>query len=222
MMRYLGLVYGLLMITMVACQSPSAAVQPVPVPALSQAPASVAQPRPREVLLSDSYVILDMSGELPSYFERLDAASEGMSNKDLGLGSGFTEVQLYMSSSPYQVVYGYYTITKSKVEQAATDDLLRADNQIRSILQVTLEDELHKQGSDSNDFGMSVSHPNIGDSAAVGEGYFSAYGAYYGFDIAMFRRRYVIVAIASVYSQEDKQSLVPIATAVDGRIVNFK
>ena len=70
----------------------------VPAVACGEPTASLSK---KKITLSDAPTVLDMAWELSASFERLDAASEGMSNKDMGLGPDFSEVELFLSEEPY-------------------------------------------------------------------------------------------------------------------------
>ena len=186
------------------------------------APSEPAEPTStlKKITLADAPIVLDMSSELPANFECLGAASEGFSNKDLGLGSDFSEVELFLSEEPYQVVFAYLCIIESQLERATSDALMRDEEQIKSIVLEGL-----RMGAAEEDVeleaNVEVSYPDIGDLAVLGSGIMSAYGFSIGYDILMFKSNKVYVFIVSVYLPEESVSLVPLAEGIEQRIGMF-
>ena len=74
------------------------------------------QPVLKKITLDDSPTVLDLLPLLPTSFERLDAASEGMSNSDMGLGSDFSEVEVILNEDPYQLIFAYLAILEEDDE----------------------------------------------------------------------------------------------------------
>jgi len=89
---------------------------------------------PKEITLEDASDILNISLLLPSRFDQIDAASEGLSNEDLGLGSDYSEVYLFLAEDPFQVIYSALAISKSRIEQASWDSILEDEYQLKSII----------------------------------------------------------------------------------------
>ncbi|MCP3684059.1 MAG: hypothetical protein GY861_15365 [bacterium] len=176
-----------------------------------------------EFTLSDAPQLLDLSSLLPGTFEHIDAASEGMSNADIGLGPVFSEVQVFLSEEPYQLIYMYLCVVESRIEKAASDALLRDDDQIESILLENIRAGAAEEGIYDMKFANTlVSHPNVGDIAALGQGTIEAYGASSGFDILFFRRNDTYIFLCSVYSpNESFESVELIGTVLDDRLLNW-
>jgi hypothetical protein len=173
------------------------------------------------ITLADGSTVLDMSSELPVSFERLDAGTEGMSNKDLGLGSDFTEVELFLSEDPYQMVFAYYCIIESRTERASSDALMKDEEQVKSMVIESLQAGAAEEGGELDKITVDVTYPNVGDIAVLGSGIMSSYGANIGYDLIMFKINKVYVFIASVYLPGENTSLVPLAEKMEQRIKVF-
>jgi hypothetical protein len=175
----------------------------------------------KKITLVDGAIVLDMSSELPASFERLDAASEGMSNNDLGLGSEFTEVELFLSEDPYQMIFAYYCVIESRTERAASDALLKDEEQIKSMVIDGLQAGAAEEGGEFDDIVVDVTYPNVGELAVLGSGTVSSYGMNAGYDLLMFKVNKVYVFMFSVYLPGEKTSLVLLAEAIEQRIGAF-
>ncbi|MFC1952469.1 hypothetical protein ACFLV8_02355 [Chloroflexota bacterium] len=175
-------------------------------------------PSGRKIILDDASVVLDMSLELPESFERLDAVSEGLSNKDLGLGSDFSEVELFLSEEPYQAVFAYLTIMESQIERASTDTLIRDEEQIKAMVLENLRAGAAEEGSELSDVDVEVTYPSIGNLAALGSGTIGAYGVSMGYDILIFKSNKVYVSVFSMYLPGESVSLVPLTKGIERRI----
>jgi len=180
-----------------------------------------APPSEKKITLADAPTVLDMSSELPAKFERLNAASEGMSNKDLGLGRDFSEVELFFSEEPYQAVFAYLTIIESQMERAASDAIFKDESQVKSIVLEGIRQGAAEEGVDLSNVNIKITYPTIGDLAVLGSGTMSAYGLNIGYDILFFKSNKVYVFIASVYLPGESVSLDPLARGVEQRISMF-
>ena len=180
-------------------------------------------PQGAKITLSDAPVLLDLSPLLPARFERLDAASEGMSNDDLGLGPEFSEVELFLSPEPYQMIYGFILIVERATERAAADAFLRDEQQVRNLVYQGLKEGAAKEGYElsESEVEIDITYPNIADFAALGEGRCSMYGVSFGFDMVVFRSNEVYVYLYSVDLSPERQLLPPIATEITHRISMF-
>ena len=182
------------------------------------APSTSAKPK---ITLADAPTVLDMSWELSASFERLDAASEGMSNKDMGLGRDASEVELFLSEEPFQMVFAYFTIIDSQVERAGSDAIMRDEEQIRSLVLEGLRMGAAEEEIELADAEVEVSYPKVGDLAVLGLGTVSAYGVDVGYDILMFKNNKVYVFIMSVYLPGESVSLATLAIGIEQRIGMF-
>lgn len=199
-----------------------------PAPKLSEttptldSPVSTAKtPVPKKISLEDAPNILNISLLLPSRFEEVDAASEGMSNKDMGLGSYFSEVQLYVSEDPFQMVYGFIAIINSRIEGAVFDRQLEDEAQMKQLITESVLEGAKDEGIEATMPDLEITHPDIGDSAIFGQGDLESSGFYFGFDMLCFRSNKVYVYLYSLSMSADKVSLVPIAEEIERRIGRF-
>ena len=110
---------ALLVATVVGCAGPG--LTPTPPPA-------------HEITLADARAILDMSSALPTRFQHVDAASEGMSNEDLALGPEFSEVEMFVADEPFQQICAYMTVMKSPIQRAGEDRFIRDEEQVKSTV----------------------------------------------------------------------------------------
>ena len=186
-----------------------------------EATASSTSDQAKNITLADAPLVLDMSSELPTSFERLDATAEGMSNKDLGLGPDFSEVELFLSEDPYQMVFAYFSIIESKMERATTDALLKDEEQIKPIAIEGLRAGAAEEGLELGDVTVNVTYPNIGDLAVLGSGTVSAYGSSLGYDLLMIKSNKVYVFISSLYLPGENVPLPPLAEGIEQRIGAF-
>jgi len=176
---------------------------------------------PKEITLDDASDILNISLLLPSRFDQIDAASEGLSNEDMGLGSDWSEVYVFLAEDPFQLIYCVLTISKSRIEQAGWDSMLDDEYQMKSMLIENLKAGAEEEGITITVPVVEITHPDIGDSAMLGEGYIDSYGIHVGFDTIWFRSNTVYVTIFSLYMSADKVSLVKVAEEIEKRLDNY-
>lgn len=200
-------------ITLVACS-------PGPEPSTTPAPATT--PTLKRISLDDAPSILNISLLLPSRFEEIDPATEGMTNEDLGLGSDFSEVMVYMSEDPFQMIWGTMGILSSRKEGVIFDRQIEDETTITNLLQNTISEAARAEGGEVTfPTNMNIIHPDIGDSAIFGEGELESYGFYFGFDTVWFRSNTVYVFLYSTTMSADKVSLLSIAKEIEKRIGGF-
>ncbi len=200
------------LITFVAC---STGTEP------STTPAPAITPTLKKISLEDAPSILNISLLLPSRFEEIDSASEGMSNKDLGLGPEFSEVKVYLSEDPYQIIWGTMGIITSRIEAAGFDRQIEDESTIENLINESVLEGAMTEGIEITVPNMNITHPDIGDSAIFGEGEIESYGFYYSFDTVWFRSNTVYVFWNSTSMSADKVSLLSIASEVEKRIGGF-
>jgi len=204
------LVLLIMVVPVVGCGEPTAPSEP-----------AESTPTLKKITLADSPVVLDLSPLLPANFEHLDAASEGMSNKDMGLGPEASEVELFFSEEPYEMIYGLLTIFESRIEQAGADAIFRDEQQIKSLIAESIKSGFTEEDIEFSDIQTQITYPNIADFAVLGEGQITMYGISAGFDILWFRSNKVYVYLYSLYLSPEKQSLVPLAREIEHRIGMF-
>lgn len=175
----------------------------------------------KKIALADAVSILDLASLLPSRFEHVDAASEGMSNKDMGLGSDCSEVQVFVSRDPFQMVYGFMAIINSTVEGAVFDRQLEDDTQMKDMIKEAILAGAEEEGVQAAIPDIEVSHPGIGDSAIFGKGSLEIMGFYFGFDILFFRDNKVYMFLYSLSMSSDEVDLLTISQEVGTRVGNY-
>jgi len=180
-------------------------------------PVQPIEPTLKKIALDDSETVLDLLPILPVGFERIDAASEGLSNEDMGLGSDFGEVEVFLSEDPYQLIFTYMGIIESRIEQASSDTFLKDDEMVEDLLVESIKAGAAEEGVDL-DVLVSITHPQIGDLAVLGEGTMSSYGYYIGYDVLMFKVNKVYVFVWSMYYSEDHEPLLKIGREIVHRI----
>lgn len=176
---------------------------------------------PRKITLSDAENILNILPFLPKTFEEVDSASEGISNADLGLGPDFSEVYLFLSDEPFQMIYGCLGIIDSRIEQAYWDSAMKDESQIKNLIIESIKAGILEEGGDFQNPEIQITHPSIGNSAIFGEGHFSSYDITIGFDTIWFRIDNVYVIFYSGYQSLSRQSLLPIAKELERRIGQY-
>lgn len=175
----------------------------------------------KKITLADVSTVLNMSSELPASFERLDAATEGLSNQDMGLGPEFTEVELFLSEEPFQVIFAYYGILESQIEQAGSDAILQDEEQVKSMILEGMRAEAGDEAIQLGDIEFEASNPDVGDLAILGSGSMNTSGVSIGYDFMAFKVNKVYVFVVSVYLPGESVSLVPVARGIEQRIGTF-
>ena len=177
----------------------------------------------KKISLEDAPDILNLSLLLPSRFEHLDAVSEGFSKADMGFTSKdpVSEVQLYMSEDPFQVIYGIMLIYESQVERAKFDAMVEDEYQMERMIAESIIEGAGEEGEEITVPNIDITQPVIGDKALLGEGYAESSGFQMGFDVCCFRIQYVYIVIYSVYMSSDKISLIPLSQEIEKRINRY-
>lgn len=193
------------------------------VPSQTQTPSSTAKTAISlgEITLKDADNILNLLPFLPATFEKVDAASEGLSNADLGLGSYFSEVQLFVSDEPFQMIYGAMAIEKSRMGRSSFDALMNDETMIRNLLIENIKQGAIEQGYELGGVDIDITYPNLGDNAFLGEGIMSGVGYAIGVDILWFGKNTVYIMLQSVYYKAERQPLLPIANEILSRIKQY-
>ena len=174
-----------------------------------------------ELTLNDAEYILNLLTFLPVSFEKVDAASEGMSNADIGLGDDFSEVQLFISDDPFQMIYGYLMVSESSIDRASWDSATHDEELIRDLIVENITAGALEEGLELQDPTITITNPNIGDSAIYGEGCFSSYGLTIGFDTLWFRAGKAYVVLYSSYFSSEREELLPIGLKIEQRINEY-
>lgn len=199
-----------------------APVTPPPTPAPAPAPVPVPTTIPiKKITLSDASQVLDLLPLLPASFQKIDSASEGMSNADMELGPDFSEVELFISDEPFQMIYCYLGIVESRMERAGFDAVMKNEEMVKSMVIENLKAGALEEGVEVEEAEVQITYPAMADLSVLGEGYFSSFGLSVGFDMVFFRSNKVVVSILSTYFSQDRQALFPIAREIEWRIAQY-
>lgn len=186
-------------------------------------PTTAPTPKP-EFRVQDVAEFLEFTALLPPHFEAIDPAGEGMSNKDLGLGTDCGEVAVYLREEPYQMLWAVGCVFEmTRTERVAGDASFRADDQIRSMLEQQVQQGAMEVGIYDLAFtDFHIDHPSIGDVAVSGKAVLETFGFFYGFDTVWFREENVLVYTYSTYYSEGGRVLLePLAESLVERLRNW-
>jgi hypothetical protein len=155
-----------------------------------------------KLTLNDAAAVLDLSKVLPAEFKKLDAAEEGMSNADMGLGPEFSEIQAYLSETPNQVVFAYYGIVEDAAERAESEAVFSNEDEFKKLMMDSFISGLSGGSDTTPDMTMDITKPDIGDKAVLSQGTVNINGAEIGYGILFFRinKVYVFVCVVGINS----------------------
>ena len=176
-------------------------------PPLAQCPPSYVV---RTFTLADADEVLDLASLLPTRFERVDAASEGLSREDLGLGPTWSEVYLYRSDETDELVYAYLTIMPEPADEQVITEVvkgLKAGDIRESLFGMDTTDMVENEVADI------LRNPQ-------GSGYGGGYSGN-GFESGSVRVDRVFVAIYRVSTYPDREPLSRLAERIWSRIGKF-
>jgi hypothetical protein len=181
--------------------------------------ATIAKPK---LTLNDAAAVLDLSKVLPSQFKQLDAAEEGMSNADMGLGEEFSEVQAYLSENPYQVAFAYYGIVEDAAERAESEAVFNNEDEFKKLMMDSFISGLSGGSDTTPDMTMDITTPDIGDKAALSRGTVNINGAEIGYGILFFRinKAYVFVCVVGINS-DDMVSVADLGRSIENNIDQY-
>lgn len=224
------LVASLTLVAVASCAAPAPEPSPLvplppapPVPVAPTPPAPLPAPAPSpEITLADAPQVLDLLPLLPASFEKVDAASEGMSKEDMGIyDPSVSEVELFLAEEPFQMIYCFLSIIESRIEQASFDASIKDEQQIESLVIENLKLGALEEGYELEVPQVQITYPGIADSSVLAEGQMAITGFTMGFDTLWFRQESVYVFIYSSYMSPERQPLVPIAEAIEQRIAQY-
>ena len=177
-----------------------------------------------KLTLGDAPIILDLSTLLPANFSEENPALWGMSNADMDLGPDFSEVELFVSDDPLQMIACYMMVAEDSFTGSIFDTIFQDDEQVKEIIESGIMLGMVGEGISEEDVDLhtQITHPNIGDSAIAGEGYISSMGITMGYDLCIFRENSAYVYMMSMTFSEEKQSLEPLAREIVNRIKMYQ
>jgi hypothetical protein len=204
MRRLILSILVIVLVLLIACAAPSAPPPPAPKITLAHAPQ-----------------VLDLSQLLPASFERLDAVSEGHSHKDLGLSKYASEVELFASTEPPQIIYCYFAIYENPTMQKDVDALMKDEQQMKFMWEENIKALAINRGLEVAVPKIEIAYHDIGDLAVSTEGVIALSDSNYNFDTLHFKNGKVYVFIYSLSFGPDKVSLIPIGREIEQRIAQF-
>jgi hypothetical protein len=166
-------------------------------------------PPVKEFTLADAPEVLDLSSLLPSRFEHIDADSEGLSNRDLGLGPDFSKVVLFRSDEPHELVYAYLTIVDRNID-------VETEFKIADGLKAGIPGAF-KPFPSGTDIAQQAVWAAVRQEGGGGGGISSDEG----WDLEIIRIDRIIVALYRVSESPDKEPLYPLAEQIERRTSKF-
>jgi hypothetical protein len=139
----------------------------------------------------------------------------------LELGDDVSEVELFISEEPFQTIWGILMISESRIERASWDSIMNDEEQISNLIVQSIMAGAIEEGIEIQEPIITITKPDIGDSAIFGEGYIDAFGLIIGFDTLWFRVGKAYVVLYSSYYSVERESLFPIAIEVEQRITQY-
>ncbi|MFC1847055.1 hypothetical protein ACFLYS_03250 [Chloroflexota bacterium] len=178
-------------------------------------------PTEKQLTLADAPDLLNLLPFLPSRFYPIDAANEGLSNAQMGLGSDCSEVMVFLSDDPYQLIYCFFGIDETKSGQASTDAMLRDEDSLRDLIAYYIELGALEKGFVVDVPTVDISYPNIGNLSVLAEGFLTMEGFTFGFDFLGFRSESVFIFIYSLYYSSERSELTPIGYGLEQRLIEY-
>jgi len=204
---------------------PTACAAPSETPVTTPSPATTPSPIPtstKQITVYDGPIILDLLTILPPYFMKLDAADEELSKEDMGIyDENVCETQVFLSEEPYQLIYCLLQVDKSRIAQSGFDAMIRDEQQMKAFVVEMLKAGAEEEGLEIEVPEIQITYPNISDSAVLVEGQMESYGLMFGFDFLWFRDKSAHIFLYSLYYSVERESLVPIADAIEDRLTEY-
>jgi hypothetical protein len=172
---------------------------------------------------ADAPIILNMAENLPQRFKQVDADQVGMSTKNMDLGPGASEIQLFVSEEPMQVIYGFILISSNLIARCNDDAFMKDDQQFKNLILKNMREKASEQNVELSFPEIVISHPSLGDVCVFGTGNININGVNYKFDTLSLRKYQVYVMINSYYMEDEGSvSLIPLANEMIRRMDKLK
>jgi len=176
-----------------------------------------------KIALSDAPYILNMAENLPPRFQKTDAAQTFTAEKIADLGTGASEIQLFISNEPYQVIYSAVIKASGLLEQAYYDGLLKDDMQFKDYMLKYLRKSAAENSIQMTDPSFSVSHPSIGDISAYATSTINMEGEDYIYSAMIFKKYQVyIITVSLSFTDEDSVPINPLCIEIIHRMDKLK
>jgi hypothetical protein len=188
-------------------------------------PAAETELQPGGITLADAPEVLDLSQFLPNRFMQRDPVSHGLSKEIVGLSEDSSEVVVFLSVEPYQLLYWFLRVVESEEDRWDTNLAMYDEDKIKSIMAGYLKAAATRQGEEDAEPEVLVSYPDIAGGAILGEGLIelTEMEMTIRFDMLWLRScdEMVFVYLYSWSVTEERESLIPIASEIEHRIANF-
>ena len=153
-----------------------------------------------KLTLADYSKLMDVSSVLPKSFGQIDASVLGLSNKQIGLGDKWSEVETFVSKDPFQILYCAYNIVDNPAGRVQADATLKDEAPIKVEIQSGIMQAATSAGLKQTPINVKMSSPKIGDQALLGEGVMQTEAGNFGCDILQFNVNNVYFMVVSVYN----------------------
>jgi hypothetical protein len=175
---------------------------------------------PVGMTLADAPETLDLEVFLPPRFETRDPEAHRLSRKEVGLGEDASEVAVFLSRQPYQLLYWFLRVVEDEEEQRESSLTLGDADAFRETMAEYLAAAAEGQGVVGSAPEVRVSFPDIAGGATLGEGIVELDDSALLFDMLWFRSndRRVFVYTYSWHLAEGNMPLLPIAEEIESRI----
>jgi len=141
----------------------------------------------------------------------------------MNLGPDVSEAQLFISENPYQVIYGITILADNLIERGSFDNLINNDQQFKEYILKYLRQSATQRNVEMTEPILSVSHPAIGEVCAFASGIITAEQVRSYFDMLIFRKYQIYVAIYSISSEDSgRASIIPIGNEIIKRMDTLK
>lgn len=167
-------------------------------------------PSVKEFTLADAPAVLDLSSLLSVRFKHVDATGTGLSNKDLGLGPTWSEVELFRSDKPSELIYAYLTIIDRGMNEQARLMVMKG---LRAGVPGEYEPPII--GTDITEMAIFEAIRDVKGGGTYGV------SSDEGWELTILRVDRVLVAVYSISQSADKQPLHPLVELVQRRIGSF-
>ena len=183
-------------------------------------PGAQAPPERAGITLADAAEALDLEAFLPPRFETRDPVAHRLSRKEVGLGEDASEVAVFLSRQPYQLLYWFLRVVEDEEEQREASLTLGDADAFRETMAGYLVAAAEGQGVVGSVPEVQVSFPDIASGAMLGEGMVELDDSALLFDMLWIRSRdrRVFVYTYSWHLADGQMPLPPVAEEIESRV----
>jgi len=124
----------------------------------------------KSITLDDAPDILDLSDYLPDRFAHVEAWRLQLSKENVGLGPDASEVEVFLSQEPYQLLYFFIRVVESVEEQDRAMDAIYDSQGVETTMKPYIEQAARRQDVESVSPRIEVFYPAIAGGAVLGQG----------------------------------------------------